>query len=381
MSYQPTYKAANTIAATIEQHFIKLHQNAIAQGEVDLATQPDKFTIEALIDVAFWSSLRKEEGHSPRISIAFLPPDQTSNPLLFAKKLPLNANTLTKIAPGIERSGIHLGVWMENGELYIWGTTLNIPNFCFVVDVSEPGLIVIKHRRIYGIGKFTNVAVLKGEQIRIVDDTSCSNSNKDCPPILKALLDLTVLASWNDPINILIQFSVSMRAHGRGGALLIVPKDDIKWEESIIHPIQYLIEPPFSGLSNLAKQGGNQTEIFSQGALRREVEHLAGLTAVDGATIINEDFDLIAFGAKIGRAKGKPTVEQIAFSEPIIGGEDKILFPGQLGGTRHFSVAQFVNDQPQSIGLVASQDGHFTIFSWSKKQDVVMAHRIETLLL
>ncbi|WP_205903541.1 hypothetical protein, partial [Pseudomonas viridiflava] len=97
------------------------------------------------------------------------------------------------------------------------------------------------------------------------DDTSCSN--RDRPPILKALLDLTVLASWSDPINILIQFSVSMRGHGRGGALLIVPKDNTKWEESIIHPIQYLIEPPFSGLSNLAKHSGNQTEIFSQGAL------------------------------------------------------------------------------------------------------------------
>ncbi|MFD2288154.1 hypothetical protein GJU39_18485 [Pedobacter petrophilus] len=379
MSYKPTYGAAKTVATKIEQHFIKLHSNAAAQGEVDLATQPGKNTIEALIDVAFWSSLRKEEGHSPRISIAFLPPSQTSKPLKFAKPLPLNANTLTKIAPGIERSGIHLGVWEENGELYIWGTTLNIPNFCFVVDVSEPGLIVIKHRRIYGIGKYTNVAVLKGEQIRIVDDTSCLN--RDCPPILKALLDLTVLASWNDPINILIQFSVSMRGHGRGGALLIVPKENTKWEESIIRPIQYLIEPPFSGLSNLAKQSGNQTEIFSQGALRREVEHLAGLTAVDGATIINDQFDLIAFGAKIGRAKGKPTVEQIAFSEPIVGGEDKLLYPGQLGGTRHFSVAQFVNDQPEAIGLVASQDGHFTIFSWSKQQKMVMAHRIETLLL
>jgi hypothetical protein len=31
--------------------------------------------------------------------------------------------------------------------------------------------------------------------------------------------------------------------------------------------------------------------------------------------------------------------------------------------------------------LVASQDGHFTIFSYSKKQNMVMAHRIETLLL
>jgi len=379
MSYRPTYRAANTIAPTIEQHFVKLHTNAIAQGEEDLATLPDAKTIETLIDVAFWSSLRKEEGHSPRISIAFMPPDQTSKPLMFAKKLALNANTLTKIAPGIERSGIHLGVWKEEDELYIWGTTLNIPNFCFVVDVSEPGLIVIKHRRIYGIGKYTNVAVLKGEQIRIVDDTSCKN--RDCPPVLKALLDLSIVASWNDPINILIQLAVSMRGHGRGGALLIVPKNDTLWAESIIHPIQYLIDPPFCGLSNLAKQHSNQTDIFSQSAIRREVDHLGGLTAVDGATIINDQFDVIAFGAKIGRAKGKPTVEKIAFSEPIVDGEDKILYPGQLGGTRHFSVAQFVNDQPQAMGLVASQDGHFTIFSWSTQQNMVMAHRIETLLL
>ncbi|MCX2575203.1 putative sensor domain DACNV-containing protein [Pedobacter sandarakinus] len=380
MSYKPTYKAAHTISGTVAQHFNKLHANAQVQGEVDLAAKPTDDIIEKLIDVAFWSSLRKEEGHSPKISIGFLSPEQTSKPLIFAKPLPLNANTLTKIAPGVERAGIHVGVWEEDGELYIWGTTLNIPNFCFVVDVSEPGLIVIKHRRIYGIGKYTNVAVLKGEQIRIVDD-SISYGTIDCPPILKALLDLTVLASWNDPINILIQFSVSMRSHGRGGALLIVPKEDQQWEDSIIHPIQYRVAPTFSGLSYLAKQGGTQTEIFSQGALRREVEHLAGLTAVDGATIINQDFELIAFGAKIGRAKGKPTVEQIAFSEPIIGGEDKILYPGQLGGTRHFSVAQFVNDQPQAIGLVASQDGHFTMFSWSKTQNMVMAHRIETLLL
>jgi hypothetical protein len=379
MTYKPTYKAAHTVASTIEQHFIKLHEIAIEKGEVDLATQPKANVIEKLIDVAFWSSLRKEEGHSPRISIAFLSPEQTSTPLRFAKKLAINPNTLTKIAPGIERSGIHLGVWEEDGELYIWGTTLTIPNFCFVVDVSEPGLIVIKHRRIYGIGKYTNVAVLKGEQIKIVDDRR--GLVLDSPDLLKSLLDLTVLSSWNDPINIFIQLSVSMRVHGRGGTLLIVPKNQLDWMESIIQPIQYLVDQSFKGLSNLAKQGGNQTDIFSQSALRKEVEHLAGLTAVDGATIINNEFDLIAFGAKIGRAKGKPTVQQIAFSEPIIGGENKIVYPGELGGTRHFSAAQFVNDHPTAMALVASQDGHFTIFSWSEKQNMVMAHRIETLLL
>ena len=379
MSYRPTYRAAKTASPAIEQHFNHLHGAAIALGEDGLAAQPNKDQIENLVDVAFWTSLRKEEGHLPKISVAFLSPDQTANPLVFEQPLAFNADTVSKLAPGLERAGIHIGVWFKNDELYIWGSTLNIPNFCFVVDVSEPGVVVVKHRRIYGIGKYTNVAVLKGEQIRIVDKNSCVDN--DCPPMLTALLDLTVNSTWNDPTNVLIQFAASMRAHRRGGALLIVPREDQEWINSIIQPINYRAQPAFDGLSLLVGQTGNHSEIFSQSALRREVEYIAGLTAVDGATIMTEDFHLIAFGAKIGRAKYKPTVSRIALVEPILGNEEKTLSPGELGGTRHFSVAQFVNDQPQTIGMVASQDGHFTIFSWSKKHEIVMAHRIETLLM
>lgn len=379
MSYTPTYKAASTASVSIAKHFNQLHNTAVNLGEKDLAPQPNVAQIEYMIDVAFWVSLRKEEGYLPKISIAFLAPTQATKALVFEGSIPFNADTVAKIAPGLERAGIHLGVWQKDGELYIWGSTLNIPNFCFVVDVSEPGVVVVKHRRIYGIGKYTNVAVLKGEQIRIIDKNSCLT--RDCPPVLKALLDLTVNSSWNDPINILIQFAASMRAHKRGGALLIVPVEDGEWQNSIIQPIKYLSNPTYKGLAILASQVGSHSEIFSQSALRREVEYIAGLTAVDGATIITENFELVAFGAKIGRAKYKPTVAQILFSEPILGNEEKILLPGELGGTRHFSVAQFVNDQPQTIGLVASQDGHFTIFSWSEKQQLVMAHRIDTLLM
>ena len=254
MSYTPTYKAANNAAASIEHHFNYLHHTATALGEKELAAQPSTDQIEYMIDVAFWTSLRQEEGHLPKISIAFLSPNQTAHPLVFEQPLAFNADTVSKIAPGLERAGIHLGVWYEGDELYIWGSTLNIPNFCFVVDVSEPGVIVVKHRRVYGIGKYTNVAVLKGEQIRIVDENSCVG--RDCPPVLRALLDLTVNASWNDPVNILIQFAASMRAHRRGGALLIVPRNDVEWKHSIIHPINYMTKTAFTGLSLLAIQGG-----------------------------------------------------------------------------------------------------------------------------
>jgi hypothetical protein len=380
MIYEPTYQAARIIAPQVEAIFAKYITSAQESGEEDLAPLPTATIIEAIIDATFWASIRKEEGHSPKISLAFLPPSQAGNPLLFKQRMALSPATIVKIAPGIERAGIHLGIWEDDDGLFIWGTTTSIPNFCFVLDVSEPALLVIKHRRIYGFGKFTNIAVLKGDQIKIVDvDTA---RLPDCPPLLLSLLDLTAPSYWNDTVNVLIQLAVSMRAHQRGGTLLVVPNGKASWLQSIIKPIQYAIQPAFGGLSNLLRQDRKEaSQIFWQTALRREVEHLAGLTAVDGATIISEDYELLAFGAKIGRAKGKDLVEELSFVEPIAGGGAVLLHPAKVGGTRHLSAAQFIHDQNEAIALVASQDGHFTIYSWAPSQNRVQAHRIDTLLL
>jgi len=380
MIYKPTYQAARIIAPQVEAIFASHLDAARESGEEDLAPLPSAFVVEAIIDATFWASLRKEEGHSPKISLAFLPPQQAGNPLIFKQRLPLTPTVLTKIAPGVERAGIHIGVWEEEGELYLWGTTTSIPNFCFVLDVSEPALLVIKHRRIYGFGKFTNIAVLKGDQIKIVDVNSARLP--DSPPMLLSLLDLTAPSYWNDTVNVLIQLAVSMRSHQRGGTLLVVPTGTNNWLQSIIKPIQYGIQPAFCGLSNLLRQDRKEaSQIFWQTALKREVEHMAGLTAVDGATVISDEYELLAFGAKIGRAKGKELIEELSFVEPIAGGGAVIMHPAKVGGTRHLSAAQFVHDQNGAIALVASQDGHFTIYTWSPTQNRVQAHRIDTLLL
>lgn len=380
MVNRATYQAAKIVAPTIEAHFANHLAEANAKGELDLAPQPPARVIEAILDAAFWASLRKEEGHSPKISIAFLPPEQAGKPLVFTANLPLNPNVLTKLAPGVERGGIHIGVWHDGYKLHIWGTTLNIPNYCFVVDVSEPGLLVIKHRRIYGFGKYTNVAVLKGDQIKIVAEQSAKSA--DCPSILLSLLDLTAHSYWNDSANVLIQLAVSMRAHGRGGSVLVVPNGSDNWKQSIIHPISYALQPVFMGLADLVhKDNPDSSEIFWQSALKREVDHLAGLTAIDGATVISDEYQLLAFGVKTGRANSSGHIQELSYAEPIAGGEPVVVHPAKIGGTRHLSAAQFVYDQRDAQALVASQDGHFTVFSWSPTLNMVQAHRIDTLLL
>ena len=376
----PTYKAARKVSAAIEGHFVQQLTAAALRGEKNLAPEPSRQTIETIIDTAFWASLRKEEGHSPKISLAFLPPEAASRPLLFEYPLALTAEILNKLSPAVERPGIHLGVWQHEGELYIWGTTQDIPGFCFVLEVVEPGLLVIKHRRVDGFGKFVNVAVLQGDSIKIVDEQSLSLP--DCPQMLNAMLGFANTASWNTAVNLHVQLAVSMRAHKRGGTLLIVPSGNEKWRDSIIQPISYPVLPAFNGLSTLMAREVSEHDLPAwQDELSEEIEGVAGLTAVDGATIINDKHELLAFGAKITRSPGRESVKKIMLTEPILDFKPLIIPPSSNGGTRHFSAAQFVFDQRDAFALVASQDGRFTIFSWSPCDEIVQAHRVDCLLI
>ena len=216
-----------------------------------------------MVDAAFWASLQREEGYPPEISLAVLPPERALRPLMFAGALPLGPRALARLAPAVQRPGIHLGVWRE----------------------------------------------------------------------------------------------------------------------SIVRPIAYAVEPPFAELADPVRGPAAGGASRRDGALGRVVDAVAGLTAVNGATLITSHYELLAFGVKIGRPDGRPRVELVDLSEPIEGGAAAVVNPLQLGGTRHISAAQFAQDQPDAVALVASQDGRFTIFAWSPRDGLVHAHRVETLLL
>src|SRR5882762_1987508 len=116
MTREPTYQAARAVAATVEEHFDRHLVEARRRGERELAHAPDARAIETIIDAGFWASFRPEEGRFPKISLAFLPPEQAGQPLMFEERLPLTPAVLTKLAPAVERPGIHLGVWHEDKD-------------------------------------------------------------------------------------------------------------------------------------------------------------------------------------------------------------------------------------------------------------------------
>lgn len=202
--------------------------------------------------------------------------------------------------------------------------------------------------------------------------------------VLDVLSALTTVEHPDGPdpyADALVQLSLSMRAHRHGGTLLVVPEGS-GWQRSIAAPIPYRMERPFDRVADLVRlsASGADEESWLED-LRLAIAGFAGLTAVDGATVMNTRLELLAFGTKIRRPDGADEVEEVTLLEPISGHRPAVVGPDALGGTRHRSAAQFAHDQREALALVASQDGRFTILRWSARRQQVEAHRIEILLL
>ena len=164
----PTYPAARLVADAVQGHFAR-HIAARAGrdgGDRETPAAP-RDRRDHRRRVLGEPAARRRPGAE---HLAGVPAARAgAAPLMFASRLPLAPAVLAKVAPAVERPGIHLGVWRNGDEFFVWGTTREVPAFCLVVEVVASGLIVIKHRS-EPFGKFVNVAVLEGDQIKIVDE-------------------------------------------------------------------------------------------------------------------------------------------------------------------------------------------------------------------
>lgn len=362
----PTYPAARVAAERIHSRL----SARLAELRPGDAAAPDARAIEEVISAAFWASLKREEGREPTISLALLPADGVPRPVRLSSPLPLDPDLLVRLAPAVERPGIHLGVWTYESQLRVWGATRAVPTWCFVLEVIAPGLLVVKFRRSEPSTKFANVAVLDGANVKFIQKQGSIIS--ELPEALRSLLTFYSSGGREESDNVLVRLAVSMRAHRRGGTLLIVPGGDERWLESVVKPIAYSVMTPVTEIDGLEPESD---------ALRSAIDFLAGWTAVDGATVVSDRFALLASAVKIVTRDPSRRVQRILVTEPVEGSTATVVSPSQLGNTRHLSAAQFVHDQQDAVALVASQDGRFTVFSWSPSAEMVHAHRLELLLL
>ena len=133
----------------------------------------------------------------PKISLAFLPPEQTPQPLRFERPLPLAPAALARAGAGGRAPG-HSSrrVAPRQASCASGARRATIPPFCFVLEVAAPGLLVVKHRRTRSRASSSTSPCSRA--IRSRSSTSAASSLPDCPALLTSLLGFDARTSASD---------------------------------------------------------------------------------------------------------------------------------------------------------------------------------------
>lgn len=360
---------------------------------------PPPLTQEVLIkvlNVLFWASLGEEERRFTPLSVALCPARLCHQAFVFDIPAEFEPAKLSKVAPAV--SSFELGIEQTpKGALQVWGFMGQSHLFSYIFRVIRPGAIAVKHHQ-------QVLAVMSGHEDRFIGGDSLNIATLVANTFDKKL----TFPERMRKAAVLLEIVKAMHNHHRGGTLLLVPSEHRDWERSVQQPAEY-------GLSQSAQNIAAQLEELLQAQEdKRGVEHalmmrqkvetplyqiplslmragelgrsfdqlvrgVGDFTAVDGAKIVSEDFEVIGFGAKI---TADATPDKIATCIPCEGSKIEHCQLHELGGTRHQSAARFVCANHDALAFVSSQDGPLTMFGWAlKENEVVAVRRLDWLLL
>jgi hypothetical protein len=332
---------------------------------------PNGIHLAKLVETAFWASLRREEDRPLKFSIGYesSPPAEGSD-FLFGSSLPFEIGSLTKLGPAIDGSNTTMLVGPSaSGSLEIRGiSTLSLA--ALEIKVLDPGQLIVTFA-----GR--NIAVVSGAEAVHIRDPLLTRSSSIWAKF--ALKDETDYSSWSDPrVDVLLETLRRMRTLRHGGAFIVVPDDD-SWQTSVDLPITYSGNSKLTYgsevihyLAEIEKDGktSSETARLARAELDRVARIFAQLTAVDGATLITRELDVVGFGAKLKNASNAGEPPRIYKVDPL--DHDEWFTPVELskvGGMRHQSAARFVYNHRASLAFVASQDGNVTAFVWQDAEN------------
>ncbi len=176
--------------------------------------------IEAMVDIAFWASVRREEGYIPKISLAFLRPIAEVSPPLF-KRL-ASARPKRPHAPGGGRGEAgHPPRCLAGGRRAEGlGRPTPLPPFCFVVEVSHLACSCSNTALATSLASSSTSRCSRATASR-----SWMNARRWSPtaPPCSRRCWVRRIAVNGDALNVQVQLALSMRRHGRGGILLDRP--------------------------------------------------------------------------------------------------------------------------------------------------------------
>ena len=403
-----TFSINTGVASEIAEHYktgvqkeLNNTHDTLCRELLERSLELDGSKLQSVLEACFFASLEAEEGRTHDFAIAItpptaamsesvvgrLPPDVFAQTYSFANHISIDK--LPKIAPAVAIGGQRIGVWFEGDDAKIWGflgtgtrvsCALQIRTFqagqlgVFVPLSATKQIYLISATRAEPISGSLSLAELLFNE----EDLNQRRS----PDHITKLRYCGRIPRWT---RLLMDIANRMRKHGHGGTLLIIPREDtVNILQSSFKPVEMVPESSFEYLSQkLVKEEDEGLYAYQRNvpnyslpwSFDNEAQLFAQATAVDGATIITKDFNLIAFGAKIEKAS-QAVPQQVLISEPFDDSHRPTPKPlSDLGGTRHQSAAQFVFDQHNAFAIVASQDGKLSVVFWDATNQIVSVFR------
>jgi hypothetical protein len=341
---------------------------------------PSAEQIEELILALHGASTQREEGRLSQPSVMFAEPLPLNYmALVFASPKRLSVEEVRKIAPAVAPPDGQIGVWPsgEDGVLHIWGLqTTDLMRVLF--KIIDPGRVVVSHLGF-------QIAEITGQRAGFISRAW----DRRALELMSTLgADGTMAGEMLSYLSIYATQEILRRVRllGHGGTIIFVPPGR-RWERSV-EPVFYACELRLSEMERIAKAlegelreagegkpageglrhtilhkgveliGSHQYKAFV-GAAARRITHLS---TVDGATILSENFEVLAFGAKLKAPRRGAKAATVTRFIPLEGTSDGAEVPldQEFRGTRHLSAAQFVFNNPGAIAFVVSQDGGIT---------------------
>ena len=360
-------------------------------------------------------------------------PPEGLHRLVFDETRPFTAQELRRLTPAVDHDRSLVGVCIENGELRIWGIVQSgwrwleqfyggrgnastLPE-CLILGVTDPGCLILCQgsRPLWAL----EAGALLDNHLNVFTSEWLSER---FVPLRDELMRLhtaeraeggqhwaTIDADFARMVtHQMIQRLIStIQRTKHGGTLLIVAGDcphdlarraawlKLKFEFQDEEPRARFRSLLARAMNTLAAAGahpqGAATAVgwdeYASAAGRDfsdldeaifETSHmLATLTAVDGAVVMTQRFDVLGFGGEItGSLAEVPFVARALDVE----GTTYSVEPTDEMGMRHRSVYRLCNVLRDALGIVVSQDGRARFVRWNNSQIMYWNHSTITPL-
>ena len=361
----------------------------------ELLLSLDTAQLQAIFETVYSASLKREEGRHHHFSVVLTPAlsnfaDEIENchwhgclENVTAFENPIPIADLPKIAPAFEGTNQSLRIWIDaEGQVEIWGFARNFLDYYGLrIQPLSLGELLIDIRT----QDFPSIRLL------MTFAETCI-VQRETP--LHALLPKGDTAAqtgsdaWHKDrhrkrkvFGFVVDIVNKMSLHAHGGTLLFVPPEHAEtvMQKSIKTPIALKPDGNYSVIKNkldleereflnsMKSENKNQSLPWN---FEKEADLLGQFTAVDGATVLTTNFNVIAVGAKIKESvQVEPAQLKIWLRPAYQDAEATEKNLSDTGGTRHQSAAHFVYDnrEQNAFAIVASQDGKISIIYWDER--------------